>query len=498
MHLRRPKRTRQINIRCICVCDAANSYPMGIQSRAVWLALGVIAGLLFVAVSVCCAWLAAARSALVADRDRLQQELVESNQKVQEGQSQVRLLEQSVAESDRNLAVAQQSHHHFQEQFDKAQQQLRDAFKSLAGDALEQSSKQLLAWAKKSFESEQIEVTSQLEQRRQAIDALVNPLKASLDKYNVFVQQIESTRKEAYGELKQQVASMIDDQRRLHKETAGLVAALRRPEVRGRWGEMQLKRVVELAGMIENCDFTEQVSVDGPDGVVRPDMTVHLPSDRTIVVDAKTPLDAFISAIECSDDQDRAGFLEKHADQIETQVRALSAKRYAAQFARSPDLVVLFIPGESFLQAAVQLRPGLIEDAMVKGVVIATPTTLIVLLKAVAMGWREQRFTENARQLSELAKGLHGRLATALGHLGNLGKAMNTTVAHYNRLVGSLESNVLPQMQRFKDFGADSHKQLPTGLDRVDVAPRELVIKVKAPSQMHGDPPSDVSHEPRS
>jgi DNA recombination protein RmuC len=244
--------------------------------------------------------------------------------------------------------------------------------------------------------------------------------------------------------------------------------------VRGRWGEIQLRRVAELAGMIENCDFTEQTSVRTSDGTLRPDMIVNLPSNRTIVIDAKTPLDAFISAVESQDDGQRSEHFERHANQMESKVRELSAKQYSAQFSQSPDFVVLFIPGESFLQAAVQLRPRMIEDAMEKNVIIATPSTLIALLKAVAMGWREQRLAENAQKISELGRELHSRLGTAFSHVGNLGKAVGSTVSHFNKLVGSLETSVLPQARRFLELGADSPKELPAQLEPVETLPREV------------------------
>jgi len=366
------------------------------------------------------------------------------------------------------------------QQFKETQDQARNAFRALAGDALKESSKQFLQLASERLKAEQAVAGKELEVRKKEVEALVKPLGEALNKYNTSVQQIEKARGEAYGSLKTQVAAMTHDQRRLRDETARLVTSLRRPEVRGRWGEMQLKRVAELAGMIENCDFTEQASVSTGSGTQRPDMVVHLPSGRSIIVDAKTPLDAFISAIECDEDDDqRAAYYQQHAAQVETQIKTLAAKQYTAQFASTPEFVVLFIPGESFLQAAAQVRPNLFEDAMKQGVIIASPSTLVALLKAVAVGWREQRIAENARRISELGKELHKRLGTAFEHVAALGSSLDKSVSKYNALVGSLQTSVLPQAKRFQEMGADSHKQLPDELKPIDLQPRAVSHEIK-------------------
>jgi len=402
---------------------------------------------------------------LRAERNTLQKNLHQSDE-------DRRKTEAELAQAKSDLAVAENSLKSQREHLENYKQQLPDTFKSAAGDALKQSTEQFLALAKKSFESEQKDATAQLEQRKQAIGELVGPLKDLLTKHQVIVRQIESDRKEAYGGLNNQIKSLIDDQRLLRKETHNLVNALRRPDVRGRWGEIQLKRVVELAGMVNYCDFTEQETLQTDEGRLRPDMTVRLPSDRVIVVDAKTPLEAYLSAVECDQDDQRKGFLEQHASHVEGHVKALAGKQYAAQFNTSPDFVVLFIPGEVFLQAALQVRPSLIESALERGVIIATPSTLIALLKVVAMGWREQRQTENAQKISELGKELHSRIATLLDHILKLRTSLNLTVTHFNNFVGSMESSVLPQARRFEELGADSHKKLPTQIPTIHTIAR--------------------------
>lgn len=356
-----------------------------------------------------------------------------------------------------------------------ARTQMSDTFKALAGDALKQSSEQFLQLADQRLQNQQTQATNELDQRKQAIEQLVKPLKETLDKYNTAVHDVEKSRKEAYGSLRTQLGTLVDDQRALRGETANLVKALRRPEVRGRWGEIQLKRVAELAGMIDRCDFDEQVTVTGGDQTQRPDMVVHLPSDRTIVIDAKTPLDAYLSAVEAQDENQRRTFLEAHAQQIVRKVNDLSSKGYASQFNRSPEFVVLFIPGEPFLYEAVQVRPELIEEAMIKNVIIATPSTLISLLKAVAAGWREQKLAENAQLISEVGAELHHRLCVAVKHLTSVGSSLTSTIDSYNKFVGSLESRVMVQARKLEDLGAAANnKQLPDAIDPVEILPRDV------------------------
>ncbi len=347
-----------------------------------------------------------------------------------------------------------------------------DKFKSLAQDVLKQANDQFLQLATQKLEGEQKDAAAQLEQRKAAIEQLLKPVRESLDKHASAVSEIEKDRKGAYGELRQQLTTMLVDQKALRGETASLVNTLKNNAgARGRWGEMQLKRVAELAGMIEHCDFTEQVTVS--DGN-RPDMVVKLPAGREVVVDSKTPLDAYISAVQATEDHERDTKLGQHAQHVRDRVKELSSKSYQGELSRSVDFVVMFIPGEAFLQAALQRDPELLEWSFNRNVVISTPSTLIALLKAVEIGWREERVAENARHIADLGQELHKRVATAIGHVGSLGKSIESAVAHYNKLVGSMETSVLPQTRRFEELGAKSQKELPAEIKVVETQPRAL------------------------
>jgi len=349
-----------------------------------------------------------------------------------------------------------------------------DRFRTVAAEVLDGVNKQFKQWAQQTLEGEQKQAAAQLDQRKQAIEQMLKPFKETLDKYNIAVVDVEKARKQAYGELRTQLGSLLDDQRLLRQQTTNLVQALRRPEVRGRWGEMQLKRVAELAGMIEHCDFDEQVSITTETGQLRPDMVVHLPGDRTIIIDAKTPLDAYLSAIEAEDADQRRTFIETHVRQIATKVTDLSSKPYRQQFDRAVDFVVLFIPGEPFLAAAVQERPDLIEWAMDRNVIIATPSTLVALLKAVAAGWREQKIAANAQQISDLGRELHERLVVALGHLDRVGSSLESSIKAYNQFVGSFESRVIVSARKLEELGAASKTQIDESMKTVDLTPRQI------------------------
>ena len=357
---------------------------------------------------------------------------------------------------------------------DQAKQQSQEVFKALAGDALKQNNEQFLQLAKQNLAVNHKEAEKQLEQRKMAIEAMVQPLSESLKRCDLSLQQIEQNRKQAYGSLTQQVGSMIQDQKLLRQETNNLVSALRRPEVRGRWGEMLLERVVELAGMVDHCHFRKQESVRTEDGLLRPDLTVYLPGDRRIIVDAKTIIDAYLDAVDMTDDEQRHTAMQRHVQHIETQVKLLSDKDYASKLPQSPDLVILFIPGESFLYAATHVKPTLIESAMEKGVLIATPTILIGLLKAIALGWNQQQLAQNAEKISELGKELLDRLRVATEHLGKVGDSLESAVSSYNAFISSLESRVMVSARKFEQFGVTTAKALPTEIKQVDLATRTL------------------------
>ena len=370
---------------------------------------------------------------------------------------------------------------------DRAREQLQDAFKALSAQALESNNQSFLTLAKATLETFQEGARADLEQRRKAVGELVAPVRQSLDKMDGQIQELEKARAGAYEGLRQQVRSLVDSQERLRGETATLVRALRTPNVRGRWGEIQLKRVVELAGMVDHCDFLEQPSVEGDAGRLRPDMIVRLPGDKTIVVDAKTPIDGFLASVDASDDTDRLAALARHARHVRDHMRALGQKQYWSQFEDAPEFVVLFLPGENFFSAALEQDPALIEAGIDQSVIPATPTTLIALLRAVAYGWRQERLADNARRISQLGRELFDRLASMGGSMDRLGRQLGSAVDSYNKAVGSLESRVLVSARKLKELDAASDTTDLTELTPLDHAPREL----QAP-ELRALPPRDT------
>ena len=392
--------------------------------------------------------------------------------------AQARLEASALQEADRLNLLAQ------------SETRLRAAFDSLAGETLRSNSELFLRLAREALGRDQAIAQGALKERELAIAQLIEPLRVALERSEVQVQSLERERHEAFSALRTQLESLAGVQAQLQRETRNLVTALRRPEVRGRWGELTLRRLVELAGLTEHCDFTEQLQLVGDEGALRPDLVVHMPDARDLVIDVKTPLEAYLAALEAPTEEERTQALRRHAQQVETRVRELASKSYWSQFERSPEFAVLFLPGDQFLSAALAERPELLESALSQSVIIATPSTLIALLKAVAYGWRQSAVAHNAAQIRDLGQELYRRLSTFNGHLGRIGQRLATAVEAYNAAVGSLERGVLPQARRFGELGVTADEPLPT-LEPIG----QLVRSTGAPSAAEpaAPPPGDAA-----
>ena len=361
--------------------------------------------------------------------------------------------------------------------------QFETTFKSLAGDVLKSNTSEFLKLAETSFKTLHTQASGELEKREKAVESLVKPIRESLDKTDQHIRKMDKDRHEAFGSLTQHLKFMANAQEQLQGETRNLVKALRRPEVRGQWGELTLKRLAELAGMVEHCDFELQHSVDTEQGKQRPDMVVRMPGGREIIVDAKAPMDGYLGAVEARDDSERGLELQRHARNVRGRVRELSGKGYWQQFPQSPDFVVLFVPGDQFLSSALEVDPKLLEDAMMDKVVLATPSSLVALLRAVAYGWRQEALAENAEHIRAVGEELYERLSTFAEHLGKLGSSLNRSVESYNKAVGSFDSRVLPGARKFNEMGIQGKKDLPEP-EPVERLPRTV--------QGDTDPPTDV------
>lgn len=460
----------------------------------VWLVIGIAVGgglvwLLMRAERAALAERLDARQKSIEDLDARRRQLESRVQELQLAEASLRekavelsaTLEQERKQSEEKLAV-----------LEEAQKRLADAFKALAADALKSNNQSFLELAKATLQTFQEAAKGDLEKRQQAIQELVKPVRESLDKVDARIHELEKARVDAYRQLSDQVVSLLDTQRQLQSETSNLVKALRAPQVRGRWGEIQLKRVVEMAGMLDHCDFYEQQTAEAEGERLRPDLLVRLPGRKNIIVDSKVPLSAYLEAIDAPDDETRKAKFQEHARQVRSHITSLSKKSYFEQFDPTPEFVVLFLPGESFFAAAVEHDPTLIEFGVGSNVVIATPITLIALLRAVAYGWRQELLAEKTREISDLGKELYERLAGMSGYLQKLGQKLHDATEAYNRAVASLESRVLVSGRRFRDLGIPAGKREIEQLTPVVATPRAL----QAPEMVPPDNNSADHNQP--
>jgi DNA recombination protein RmuC len=342
----------------------------------------------------------------------------------------------------------------------RAREQLQAVFGDLARDSLQSNSEVFLQLARERLTRQQSDASQALKERETAIESLVQPIREALARTEAQIQAIERDRIDSFASIKTQMETLAGGQNLLSRETRNLVTALRRPDVRGQWGEITLRRLVELSGMTLHVDFTEQEHRATESGAIRPDMVVHMPDQRDIVIDVKTPLEAYLSAAEAQNDEDRGLQLRRHAQIVGARVRELSSKQYWSQFERSPDFVVLFLPGDQFLTAALQENPGLIDDSLRQNVMLATPTSLVALLKIVAYGWKQSILADNAAEIRRLGEDLYKRLTVFGEHLGKLGKSLGSSVDSFNKAVGSLEQQVLPAARRFPELGLRVNREI--------------------------------------
>jgi DNA recombination protein RmuC len=457
-------------------------YVLPVLTLAIGAAVGIGAALLILKTRI-----AGARAeALDEYEDRLRAETVlraaaeEKARRTAQLESVVQFKDEQIADLSKENVKLQAERKAVEEKLEflnEAREKLADTFTALAARSLEKSNTSFLDLAKQTLQTFQESAKGDLEKRQQAITATVKPVNESLVKFEQQMRQMDKDWKGDHKGLGEQINQLMNLQNMSRDETTSLVNALKAPQVRGQWGEMQLKRVVEMAGMLGHCDFLEQQSVSTEDGALRPDMIVKLPGGKNIVVDAKAPLAAYMEALEAADEKIRAARMKDHARQVRDHVVKLSARAYWKQFQPTPDFVVLFLPGETFFSAALEHDPSLIQAGVEQHVLIASPTTLITLLKAVAYGWREESLTKNAEKIRDLGKQLHDRISACAGHWADVGKSLNKSVESYNKAVRSLESRLLVSARKFQDLdAASSDAQMPSP-EQIEITS----IEVQAP-----------------
>jgi len=415
----------------------------------------------------------------------LERDLAQARALLDEREAKLAEAQAKIAETLARLSESEKAAAEKLELMARAETSLKDAFQALSMEALEKSRAAFLDQAQATFGQFRESALKDFAAKESTFAQLVAPIRESLSKFESHVHEIEQKRGEAYVGLSEQFASFKEGQALLRGETERLVTALRAPSVRGRWGEFQLRRVVEMAGMVQHCDFVEQSTIQGEDGRLRPDLIVHLPGGKTVVVDAKVPLSAYLDAKDARDENARREFIAQHAKQLRKHVGELSDKSYADQLSSSPDFVVMYVPIESAFADAVQADPSLLDDAVEGNVIPAGPMTLLSLLKGAAYGWRQERIAESAEQISELGKELYNRISVMASHLSQVGEALGRATLSYNKAVGSMESRVLVQARRFKDLGAAVGDDIPE-IETVSVAPRQLAIPGLEPEDEQG------------